>query len=242
MSEPFGRPGAVTLFPIVGVPEVSAGDDLALMIVEAARRSAVEILGDDVLVVAQKAVSKAEGRVAEVSPEDGHAVDRLVADEAARIVRRRGGLIIAETRHGFVCANAGVDSSNLEAGKASMLPIDPDRSARRLRRSIHRITGAQVAVIISDTFGRAWRIGQTNVAIGVAGMHPLLDYRGLPDHFGKPLRVTSIAIADELASAAELVMGKSDRVPAAIARGVRFRRGRGRARSLVRGPGHDLFR
>ncbi|MGH2706071.1 MAG: coenzyme F420-0:L-glutamate ligase [Actinomycetota bacterium] len=235
-------PGPVLLLPIPGIPEIAPGADLAEMIVEAATGAGVELLDDDVLVVTQKVVSKAEGRIREVHPYDDEARHMITEMEAARIVRRRGSLIIAETRHGFICANAGVDASNLEAGQVTLLPVDPDKSARRLRRRVRQLTGRHPAVVISDTFGRAWRIGQTNLAIGIAGMLPLIDYRGAVDTFGNSLRATVIAVADEVAAAAELVMGKTDGVPAAIARGVRFRRGRGRARGLVRKAADDLFR
>jgi coenzyme F420-0:L-glutamate ligase/coenzyme F420-1:gamma-L-glutamate ligase len=232
----------VTLLPLTGIPEVGVGADLGALIVDAAAAMGIEILDDDVLVVTQKIVSKAEGMVREVPPDDPEA-RRLVAEaESARIVRRRGGLMIAETKHGFVCANAGIDASNLEPGQVTLLPDDPDKSARRLRARIKRLTGHAPPVIISDTFGRAWRVGQVNVAIGVAGMLPVIDYLGAADHYGTPLRVTLIAIADEMASAAELVMGKADGVPVAIARGVRFPAGRGNARSLIRQPQDDLFR
>lgn len=234
--------GPVVLLPIVGIPEVSPGADLGSLIVEAATASGIELDDDDVLVVTHKIVSKAEGRIREVPPDDIDARHAIAEMEAARIVRRRSGLIIAETRHGFVCANAGVDASNLEPGKVSLLPVDPDKSARRLRARIRQLTGHAPALIITDTFGRAWRIGQTNVAIGVAGMLPVMDYRGSVDQFGVELKVTTIATADEIASAAELVMGKADRVPAAVARGVRYRRGRGSARALVRQAEDDLFR
>jgi coenzyme F420-0:L-glutamate ligase/coenzyme F420-1:gamma-L-glutamate ligase len=232
----------VLLLPIVGIPEVAPGSDLAEMIVEAAAGSRIELTDDDVLVVTQKIVSKAEGRIMEVHPYDDDARHMIVEMEASRIVRRRGNLIIAETRHGFVCANAGVDASNLEPGQVTLLPVDPDKSARRIRRRLRQLTGKHPAVIISDTFGRAHRTGQINIAIGVAGMLPLTSYQGRPDHFGTPLRVTTIAVADELASATELVMGKADGVPAAVARGVRYRKGRGRARALARRPEDDLFR
>ena len=234
--------GPVVLLPIVGIPEVSPGADLGHLIVEAATASGIELDEDDVLVVTHKIVSKAEGRIREVPPDDIDARHAIAEMEAARIVRRRSGLIIAETRHGFVCANAGVDASNLEPGKVSLLPVDPDKSARRLRARVRQLTGHAPALIITDTFGRAWRIGQTNVAIGVAGMLPVMDYRGSVDQFGVELKVTTIATADEIASAAELVMGKADRVPAAVARGVRYRRGRGSARALVRQAEDDLFR
>ncbi len=239
----YGTPaGPIVFLPIVGIPEVAPGADLGDLIVEAATSSAIEITDDDVLIVTHKIVSKAEGRIREVHPYDADARHLIAEMEAARIVRRRGDLMIAETKHGFVCANAGVDASNMEPGQITLLPVDPDKSARRLRARIRQLTGRSPALIISDTFGRAWRVGQVNVAIGVAGMIPVMDYRGSVDHFGIPLKVTTIAIADELASAAELVMGKADGVPAAVARGVRFRRGRGNARSLVRQPQDDLFR
>jgi coenzyme F420-0:L-glutamate ligase / coenzyme F420-1:gamma-L-glutamate ligase len=239
----YGAPAEpVTLIPITGIPEVAPGADLAEMIVEAIQSSGHEIDSDDVLVVTQKIVSKAEGRIVEVHPHDKEARRMIAEGEAVRIVRRRDEVMIAETRHGFICANAGVDASNLEPGQVTLLPLDPDKSARRLRRRIRQVTGKSPAVIITDTFGRAWRIGQTNVAIGVAGMIPVLDYRDAPDHFGTPLRVTMIAIADELAGAAELVMGKADGVPVAIARGVRHKKGRGNAASLVRKADEDLFR
>lgn len=232
----------VTVLPIPGMPEIAPGADLAEIMVEAARAAGVEIGDNDVLVVSQKAVSKAEGRIVEIHPHDEEAKRMVAESEAARILRRREGLIIAETRHGFVCANAGVDASNLEPGQVTLLPHDPDKSARRLRRRIKQITGTHPAVIISDTFGRAWRVGQTNVAIGVAGMSPVIDYRGTPDHFGSPLKVTTIAVADEIAAAAELVMGKADGVPAAVIKGVRYQKGRGHAKALARKREEDLFR
>ena len=237
-----GAAAPVLLLPIPGIPEVAPGADVGQMIVEAAAASRIELLDDDVVIVTQKIVSKAEGRIMEVHPGDDDARHMIVEMEASRIVRRRGNLIIAETRHGFVCANAGVDASNLEPGQITLLPVDPDKSCRRIRRRIRQLTGRQPAVIMSDTFGRAHRTGQVNIAIGVAGMLPLTSYQGTLDHFGTPLRVTTIAVADELASAAELVMGKADGVPAAIARGVRYQKGRGRARQLARRPEDDLFR
>lgn len=234
--------GPVTLLPITGIPEVGPGADLAGIILEAATACGIEIGDDDVLIVTQKIVSKAEGQIRQVAPGDADARHAIALEDAARIVRRRAGLIITETKHGFVCANAGIDASNLQEGQVTLLPVDPDKSARRLRARIKRLTGQAPPVIISDTFGRAWRTGQVNVAIGVAGMLPVIDYLGSVDHYGTPLRVTMIAIADELASAAELVMGKADGVPVAVARGVRFPRGRGNARALVRRPQDDLFR
>jgi coenzyme F420-0:L-glutamate ligase/coenzyme F420-1:gamma-L-glutamate ligase len=232
----------VTILPVSGIPEVTPGADVAGLIVAGAARSGIELLDDDVLIVTQKIVSKAEGRVVEVPPHDDDARHRVAELEAARIVRRRGNLIIAETRHGFICANAGVDASNLRPGEVALLPVDPDKSCRRIRRRLRQLAGVQPAVIMSDTFGRAHRTGQINVAIGVAGMLPLTSYLGTEDQYGTPLRVTTIAIADELASAAELVMGKADGTPVAVARGVRYQKGRGRVRDLVRRPEDDLFR
>jgi coenzyme F420-0:L-glutamate ligase/coenzyme F420-1:gamma-L-glutamate ligase len=232
----------MTIFPIVGIPEVAPGADLGELIVEAAAASGISFAEDDVLVVTQKVVSKAEGRIMEVHPHDDDARRMIAEKESVRIVRRRGNLIIAETRHGFVCANAGVDASNLEPGQVTLLPVDPDKSARRLRRRIQQLTGQRPAVIISDTFGRAWRSGLVNFAIGIAGMKPFVDYRETLDHFGTPLKVTVIAVADEISAAAELVMGKADGVPAAIARGMRFQKGKGSAKALVRAPQEDLFR
>ncbi|HEY8200057.1 MAG TPA: coenzyme F420-0:L-glutamate ligase, partial [Actinomycetota bacterium] len=225
-----GAASPVVLMPVTGIPEVTPGADIGRLIVEGAARSGIDLGDDDVVIVTQKIVSKAEGRIIEIPPYDDDARRRVVELEASRIVRRRGNLIIAETRHGFVCANAGVDASNLQPGQVALLPIDPDRSCRRIRRRIRQLTGVQPAVVMSDTFGRAHRIGQINVAIGVAGMLPLTSYLGTADHFGTPLRVTTIAVADELASAAELVMGKADGTPVAVARGVRYQKGRGRAR------------
>lgn len=239
----YGAPAEpVTILPIVGMPEVAPGADLGELIAEAAAASEIEFRDDDVLVVTQKVVSKAEGRIMEVHPHDEEARRMIAENESVRVVRRRGSLLIAETRHGFICANAGVDASNLEPGQVTLLPVDPDKSARRLRRRIQQLTGRRPPVIISDTFGRAWRTGLVNFAVGLAGMRPFMDYRGSLDHFGNPLNVSVIAVADEIAAAAELVMGKADGVPAAIARGVRFTRGRGRARAMVRPPQEDLFR
>jgi coenzyme F420-0:L-glutamate ligase/coenzyme F420-1:gamma-L-glutamate ligase len=222
------------VFALEGIPEVAPGMDLAALIASAAQG---EVEDDDVVVVAQKAVSKAEGRV--IRSDDRVAV---AVAESARILRRSGDMVISETRHGYVCANAGVDASNVTPGWVSLLPVDPDASARRLRAGLGRLTGRDIAVIVADTFGRAWRIGQTNIAIGVAGIDPFLDYRGLPDARGRPLTATQICVADELAGAAELVMGKSSGVCAAVVRGAPARRGRGAAATIARPPSQDLFR
>lgn len=224
------------VLPIEGMPEIAPGDDVAEAIARAAGPGA--IVDDDVIVVAQKIVSKAEGRLA-----SGVDKDAVVLEESRRILRRTvGGMIIAETRHGHVCANAGVDASNVEPGTFALLPLDPDLSARRIRSRLERLTGARLAVIVSDTFGRAWRLGQTNVAIGIAGLRPFNDYRGREDAFGQELTATMICVVDELAGAAELVMGKADRIPAAIVRGTPLEPGRGVATEIVRPPAEDLFR
>lgn len=226
----------VHVVPVTGLPEISEGEDVAAHIARAAGTSGIR--DDDIVVVAQKIVSKAEGRVIA-------GVDKLdaVMRESRRILRRSvSGPVIAQTRHGFVCANAGVDESNVESGRVSLLPLDPDFSARRIRRRLEHLTGARVGVIVSDTFGRAWRLGQTNVAIGIAGLEPFVDYRGRADSFGRELTATLICIADEVAAAAELVMGKADGVPAAIVRGARPAWGRGTAAEIVRPASEDLFR
>jgi coenzyme F420-0:L-glutamate ligase/coenzyme F420-1:gamma-L-glutamate ligase len=224
---------SITIFPITGIPEVQPGDDIAALIVEASP----ELQDRDVVVVTHKIVSKAEGRVVT-------STDRLeeARRESVSILRATADMIIGETRHGFVCANAGVDESNVEADHVVLLPLDPDLSARRLRTRLGNMTGENLAVIISDTFGRPWRLGQTNVAIGVAGIEPFVDYRGSLDGSGRELVATNICIADELAGAAEMVMGKAERIAAAIVRGSRAVFGRGAATSIVRPLEEDLFR
>jgi coenzyme F420-0:L-glutamate ligase/coenzyme F420-1:gamma-L-glutamate ligase len=237
------------VIPVRGLPEVREGNDLAELIAAAA-----DLEDGDVVVVAHKVVSKAEGRVvrlAEVEPsaqardlaadEDPRRLE-VILRESARIVRTRPPLVIAETRHGFVCASAGVDASNApEAEMVVLLPEDPDASAARLRDRLRQLTGADVAVIVSDSFGRAWRQGTTDVAIGCAGLRPLLDLHGERDAAGYELHATVIAVADELAGAAELVKGKLDGVPVAVVRGF-DRRGEGTAREVVMPPERDLFR
>jgi coenzyme F420-0:L-glutamate ligase / coenzyme F420-1:gamma-L-glutamate ligase len=220
----------------VGLPEVQPGDDLALLLGDAVERAG-GLLEGDVVVVAQKAVSKAEGRVEQTDD-----VLAAILREARVVRRRRGDLVIAETKHGFVCASAGVDRSNAPGeGWIVLLPEDPDVSAARIRTGLGERFGPAPAVIVSDSFGRAWRQGTTDVAIGVAGMRPLLDLRGEHDARGYELSSTVIAVADELAGAAELVMGKTTSVPAAIVRGYAVPRGEGSARELVMPPDRDLF-
>lgn len=227
--------------PVPGLPEVRPGDDLAGM-VAAACEAAIGLRDGDVVVVTQKVVSKAEGRLVDIDPETGHRP--IVETESVRILRRRGDLIIAETEHGFVCANAGVDLSNVEAGQAALLPEDPDRSARRIRDALTHRFGVEVAVIVSDTFGRPWRRGVTDVAIGVAGLRPVIDLRGTADALGRELQVTEVAVADELAAAAELVMGKSTGIAVAVLRGVdpAWLGDGSVVDDLVRRPDEDLFR
>ncbi len=233
----------LTVIPIDGLPEVRRGDELAVLVHTAADEQGTPLTAGDCVVVTQKVVSKAEGRLVALDPDDQAARRRLVEAESVRVLRRRGELIISETRHGFVCANAGVDLSNVEAGWAALLPLDADRSARHIRDALRARAGVDVAVIISDTFGRAWRHGLTDVAIGVAGLAAVLDLRGEADGLGRALQVTEVAVADEVAGAAELVMGKTARVAAAIVRGLdpTWRRD-GSVRELVRAPADDLFR
>jgi len=239
----------IEIHPVEGLPEIGEGDDVAALIAGAAT-----LEDGDVVVVAQKAVSKAEGRTVRLgevvpSPEaraiaedhDPRQIE-VVLGESARIVRRRGSLVIAETRHGFVCASAGVDASNApEPGTLVLLPIDPDASAARLREGLRELTGRTVGVLVTDSFNRPWRLGSTDVAIGAAGIPVLLDLRGRRDRTGYELRVTEIAVADEIAGAAELVMGKTAGVPVAIVRGLELA-GEGVARDLVRPAELDLFR
>jgi coenzyme F420-0:L-glutamate ligase/coenzyme F420-1:gamma-L-glutamate ligase len=227
---------AIRVMPLAGIPEVGRGDDLAALLGDAVERSG-GLEEDDVLVVAQKIVSKAEGRVEQA---DDHVA--VILREARAVRRRRGELVIAETEHGFVCASAGVDRSNAPGeGWLVLLPRDPDASAAALRDALAARFGVALAVVVSDSFGRAWRQGTTDVAIGVAGMSPLLDLRGTRDARGYELMTTMVAVADELAGAAELVMGKARAVPAALVRGYRVPPGEGSARDLVMPPERDLF-
>ena len=245
------------IIALQGMPEVRPGDDLAVLILEAAERQGLAFEQGDVLVVTQKVVSKAEGRIVDLDSVEPGPFARQIAErwekdarvvevvlgESERIVRMDHGVIICETKHGLICANAGVDGSNVERlGTVTLLPEDPDASAATLRRQIEEATGVAPAVIITDTFGRPWREGHVNFAIGVAGMTPVLDYTGQTDPAGLELRVTQMAVADELAAAAELAHGKLDRVPVAIVRGYPYPPGSGTARDLIRDPEKDLFR
>jgi coenzyme F420-0:L-glutamate ligase / coenzyme F420-1:gamma-L-glutamate ligase len=230
----------IQLIPVEGIGEVQPGDVLADVILA----SGVELRAGDVLVVTQKVVSKAEGRLEAIDPTDPLSHKAIVEREAVRVIRRRGDLMITETAHGFVCANAGIDLSNVESGWAALLPVDADRSARRIRDGLRAKAGVEVGVIVSDTFGRTWRRGVTDVAIGCAGVAAVIDLRGTEDALGRELQVTEVCVADELAAAAELVMGKSSGVPVAIVRGVDpawLREGSVKA-EIVRPPAEDLFR
>jgi coenzyme F420-0:L-glutamate ligase/coenzyme F420-1:gamma-L-glutamate ligase len=233
------------VLPLAGLPEVRPGDDLARLLLEAVRAAGLELADGDVLAVTSKVVAKAEGRLLPL-PADPAARERAqreaVAAETVRVVARRGRLVIAETRQGLVGANALVDASNAGGDALVLLPRDPDTSAARLRAAIQALDGHDVAVVVTDTLGRPWRLGQTDVAVGLAGMGALEDWRGRPDGDGRILEVTEVAVADEVAAAADLVKGKASRVPAALLRGVPRPKGDGSARDLVRPPTDDLFR
>jgi coenzyme F420-0:L-glutamate ligase/coenzyme F420-1:gamma-L-glutamate ligase len=249
---PTSLPGGLSIVGVAGLPEIQRGDDVAALVA-----GAIELADDDVVVVTSKVVSKAEGAVVDldtVEPsrfagefarrwdKDARLVE-VVLREAVRIVRMSGPLLITETRHGFVCANSGVDESSSGApGRAVVLPTDPDESARRLRRGFAEL-GFDIGVIISDTFGRPWREGQTDVAVGLAGIAPNVSYVGQQDPHGHVFRVQELCVADELAAAAELVKGNLTRVPAAVIRGFQWvRDDRATAASLIRPPERDLFR
>ena len=232
------------LWGVEGMDEIRPGDQLGELVADACAGPPNGPLVDgDVLVVTQKVVSKAEGRLVAVDPDDPLSHKAVVEQEAVRVLRRRGDLVITETSHGFVCANSGVDLSNVQRGQAALLPLDSDRSARRIRDIVRARLGVAVGVIVSDTFGRPWRKGLTDVAIGVAGIAAVVDLRGTADALGRTMQVTEVAAADELASAAELVMGKSSGLPVAVVRGVDPTWLRESAvGELVRDTQEDLFR
>jgi coenzyme F420-0:L-glutamate ligase/coenzyme F420-1:gamma-L-glutamate ligase len=247
----------IEVIGLSGIPEVRPGDDLAAFAIDACEREGIQPLDGDVFVFTQKVVSKSEGRIVSLSRVEPSPLARTFAQEAKRdprvvelalrearrVVRMDRGVLITETRHGFVCANSGVDSSNLDGeSEACLLPSDPDQSADRLRSAILAFTGKSVAVLVTDTFGRPWREGQVNVAIGIAGMEAIEDHRGLADPRGRKLEVSEIAVADELAAAAELVMGKLHRIPVALVRGYAFQAGGSGVARLLRAPERDLFR
>lgn len=234
----------ISFTPVTGIPEIKPGDELGQVIVDCCRAQGQPLGTGDVVVVTQKVVSKAEGRLVDIDANDAQARRRLVLSESVRVLREREGLVISETTHGFVCANAGVDLSNVAEGQAALLPVDPDRSARHIRDAIRARTGCQVGVIVSDTFGRAWRHGLTDVAIGVAGIAAVVDLRGTKDAAGRELAVTEICVADEIAGGAELAKGKATGVPVVLVRGVEpswLREGSVKS-EIVRPYQQDLFR
>jgi coenzyme F420-0:L-glutamate ligase/coenzyme F420-1:gamma-L-glutamate ligase len=244
------------ILPLEGIPEVKAGMDVAELVLSSARGSGISLDDGDVVVIKQKMVSKAEGRLvrlegvrpgkralnlAKAQNKDPRLVE-LILREADRVVRAGHGVIITETKQGFVCANSGIDRSNVKEGYAALLPLNPDLSARKIRTKLELATKRKLAVVVTDTFGRPWRKGQTDVAIGCSGIEPLYSYRGVTDGYGYELRVTEPAVVDELAGAAELVMGKLSGIPAAVVRGATFKRGEGGARSIRIEKNKDLFR
>jgi coenzyme F420-0:L-glutamate ligase/coenzyme F420-1:gamma-L-glutamate ligase len=233
-------PGAVQLIPVPGIGEVDAGDDIAEILLAALQAADIELIDSDVVVITHKIISKAEGKV--VAIPDERAYRDLVDREAQAIIRRRGDLVITQTKHGFICANAGVDRSNVPGSRAVLLPDRPDRSAHTIRKRLEQSAGVPLAVVVTDTFGRPWRRGLTDVAIGVSGMPALLDLMGTTDMQGRILEVTEVAVVDEIASAADLVMGKATGIPAAIVRGLEWPQADGRATDLVRSADEDLFR
>jgi len=246
----------IEIIPLAGIPEVSKGDDLAALILDAASRSSLSFKDGDVVVVKHKIVSKAEGRVVMLSAvvpgrkaralakkegKDPRLVE-LMLQESVRVVRAGHGVIITETKQGFVCANSGIDQSNVGKGSVALLPVDPDRSAHRLHRELEKRTRKALAVLVTDTFGRPWRLGQTDVAIGCSGVLPLVDYAGRRDKFGYELRVTEPSVVDEMAGAAELAIGKLNGIPVAIVRGVEYVRGEKGVKEMLMPPERDLFR
>jgi coenzyme F420-0:L-glutamate ligase/coenzyme F420-1:gamma-L-glutamate ligase len=248
--------GIVQVVPLGGIPRVKPGDDLVHLIMDSLGGSGIALQDSDVVVITQKVVSKSEGRIVRIEDvrpgkkamllaEELHKDPRtvqVILRESRRIVRKGHGVLITETKHGFVCANAGIDQSNVEEGYVTLLPEDPDLSARRIRKRLEAATGKKLAVVITDTFGRPWRDGQVDVAIGCSGLTPLEDLVGTTDPYGHRLRVTQPAIVDEIASASELVMRKHLLTPAAVIRGVVYRRGYKGVKSIVRDRRADLFR
>ncbi len=246
----------VSVSGLPGFPEVSRGANLPVLIAQSVRTAGLEVKDRNIFVVAQKIVSKAEGQVLkleDIEPsakaqrwardhgKDARLVE-VILRESRQVLRMERGLLIVETRHGFVCANAGVDTSNTPSGQVTLLPKDSDRSATQIRQDLEREFGVRLAVIVSDTFGRPWREGLVNVALGVSGMTPFIDYRGQRDCFGGELHSTQMAVADQLASTAELVMGKTKGVPVALIRGFDYPEGPGEGRQILRSKERDLFR
>ena len=228
----------ITIIPIKNFPEITEGDDLIELLINCLENSTISIEENDIIVITQKIVSKSESRLRSL---EDVTFEELLAAESTEIIRKRGDLVIARTKHGFICANAGIDKSNIKNGHALLLPIDPDKSASKYREQIYARLQKKVAVIISDTFGRPWRVGQVNFAIGSSGIEPLVSYIGSTDTFENELNATEIAIIDEIASSAELVMEKTLNIPIAILRGVNYRDSKNNAKDLIRKKDEDFF-
>jgi len=228
----------ISIFPVMNLPEFDTGHEIVKELIEGLGKNKITLEDSDVIVITQKIISKVEGRKIDINKED---LEEVIKNESLQIIRKRGETIIAKTKHGFICANAGIDKSNIEEGSALLLPEDPDRTCRSIRKKIEHETGKKISVIICDTFGRAWRKGQTNVAIGSSGIEPMQSYIGEKDTFDNELFATEIAIIDELAGAAELVMKKSDNIPVAIIKGVKYNISDLGVQELIRDPEEDFF-
>ncbi len=228
----------VSIFPIMNLPEFDTGHEIVEELIESLEENKISLEDTDVIVVTQKIISKVEGRKIDINKED---LEEVIKSESLQIIRKRGETVIAKTKHGFICANAGIDKSNIEEGSALLLPEDPDKTSRDIRKKIEHKTGKKISVIICDTFGRAWRKGQTNVAIGSSGIEPLESYIGEKDTFNNELFATEIAIVDELAGAAELVMKKSDNIPIVIIKGVKYNISDLGVDELIRDAQEDFF-
>ena len=228
----------VSIIPIMNLPEFDTGHEIVEELIESLKENKISLEDSDVIVITQKIISKVEGRKIDINKED---IEEVIKSESLQIIRKRGETVIAKTKHGFICANAGIDKSNIEEGFALLLPEDPDKTCRDIRKKIEHETGKKISVIICDTFGRAWRKGQTNVAIGSSGIEPLESYIGEKDTFDNELFATEIAIVDELAGAAELVMKKSDNIPIVIIKGVKYNISDLGVDELIRNPEEDFF-
>ena len=228
----------VSILPVMNLPEFDTGHEIVEELIGKLKENKISLEDSDVIVITQKIISKVEGRKIDINKED---LEEVIKNESLQIIRKRGETIIAQTKHGFICANAGIDKSNIEEGFALLLPEDPDKTSRDIRKKIEHQTGKKISVIICDTFGRAWRKGQTNVAIGSSGIEPLESYIGEKDTFDNELFATEIAIVDELAGAAELVMKKSDNIPVVIIKGVKYNISDLGVDELIRNPEEDFF-
>ena len=228
----------VSILPVMNLPEFDTGHEIVEELIGKLEENKISLEDSDVIVITQKIISKVEGRKIDINKED---LEEVIKNESLQIIRKRGETIIAQTKHGFICANAGIDKSNIEEGFALLLPEDPDKTSRDIRKKIEHQTGKKISVIICDTFGRAWRKGQTNVAIGSSGIEPLESYIGEKDTFDNELFATEIAIVDELAGAAELVMKKSDNIPIVIIKGVKYNISDLGVDELIRNPEEDFF-